>query len=577
MRLALFALLLLGACKPPAKPVDNTPVTLHIVAMNDFHGALYAQPLRGSTTGQMIGGLPWLAGAVDALRAAHPDLLLLDGGDLFEGAWPVNATKGRGAVEADNLLGVDAAAVGNHEFDYGPTKDDPSLRGALKAGAKLAHFKWLSANIHHQDGSRWQPEGFAAWTMLQRDGKRIAVIGLTTAETPATTLKKNVADLKFQDVVQAVKDVLPAVKAAHPDVTILVGHLTGECKPKSWTEVGPPCRPDGEIGRLLTELPKGTFDVMVLGHAHTLLAERIDDTFLLEDRAFGDVLGQLDLVVGKDGVDLDASKLHTPWALVHDKVDPGCAPGTYDLSPRALGGRTITPSSKALDLVHTLEHQAGSLCTPVGCSARPLLRDSHRESSLGDFVSDAIAWAMPGADLAIQNAGGLRADLPKGTLRRQDLQQVMPFNNRLLLVQMTGKQVQLLLRIGSSGAHGMIQLSGGTYEVDPSRTGGSDLDGDGKISGWEQNRLCSATVGGKPLDPNATYKVATTDFLLGGGDDLGPAFAGAKVLKQGPLLREVLYEYPGTLGACVGAAGPLVDPAKPRIIEASCAPQGPPK
>ena len=212
MRFAFFTLLVLAACKPPAKPVDQGPVTLHIVAMNDFHGALYEQPMKGSD--KAIGGLPWLAGAVDALRADHPDLLLLDAGDLFQGSWPVNATEGRGSVEAENLLGVDAAAVGNHDFDYGPIEGDDSLRGALKAGAKLAKFQWLTANVFHEDGTRWEPEGIAPWTMLERKGRKIAVIGLTTTDTPETTLKKNVADLRFEDVVQAVQDILTEVNAA---------------------------------------------------------------------------------------------------------------------------------------------------------------------------------------------------------------------------------------------------------------------------------------------------------------------------------------------------------------------------
>src|SRR6187399_422457 len=108
MRLIPLTVAALVACKPPAAPVDDTPVTLRIVAMNDFHGGLYEESVKG--VDGVAGGLPWLHGAVQALRAEDPDLVLLDGGDAFQGSWPVNATKGRGSVLALNLIGVDAAA-----------------------------------------------------------------------------------------------------------------------------------------------------------------------------------------------------------------------------------------------------------------------------------------------------------------------------------------------------------------------------------------------------------------------------------------------------------------------------------
>ena len=131
----LLVPLALSGCKKsgPVAPDPSAPRVLHIVAMNDFHGGLYEKP-KYKSPDRALGGLPWLASAVDALREEHPDLLLLDGGDVFQGSWPVNATKGRGAVEAFNLLGVDAAAVGNHEFDYGGLEGEHPLRGALERG-----------------------------------------------------------------------------------------------------------------------------------------------------------------------------------------------------------------------------------------------------------------------------------------------------------------------------------------------------------------------------------------------------------------------------------------------------------
>jgi len=573
--LAGSALVSTGCSGPKASPrsaASDEPVTLTLLATNDFHGALYETPIPGDKeSGQAIGGLPWLVAAVEHHRAEDPDLILLDGGDEFQGSWPVNATKGRGSVEALTLLGVDASAVGNHEFDYGGTEGGHPLRGALEKAAADAPYPLLTANVFTDEGDRYAPEGIAPWTMIERKGVKVAVVGLSTTDTPQTTVPAHVDGLQFRDVVASVEGILPEVTAAEPDVTVLVGHLTGKCEPPAYLAApGPDCVPDGEIGRLLEELPAGTFDVMVLGHAHTMLQQRIDDTFLIESRAKGHVLSRLDLVVGPDGVDLDASVLHEPWALTHAPADPGCGGGPYPSEPLEVGGTTLTPSAEAVALIGGLEDEVGSLCTELGCVDHPMSKGRTAETELGNWMSDALLAAFPEADLAIQNSSGIRADLPAGTLRREQLQNVMPFDNRTFLVEMTGEQVRTLFRIGSSGGHGLLQLAGGTYHYDPDATGGSDLDGDGATADWETDRLCAVTVDGAPLDDAATYQVVTSDFLFGGGDHLGPAFADADKLAEGPLLREQLYAYAEATEGCVGGGGPLVDPEAPRIVVGPC-------
>src|SRR5262249_27477604 len=163
-------------------------------------------------------------------------------------------------------------------------------------------------------------------------------------------------------------------------------------------------------GRLLTELPAGTFDVMVLGHAHTVLHNRVGDTFLMEDRSSGHLLGRLDLVVGPDGVDADASTIYEPCALSHAPVDPGCEDKPYPTDPLPLGGKTVSPSTDAIAVVDRLEAEAGSLCDEIACNARALYRDRGKETEIGNFMADALLDASPQAQLAIQNSGGIRAD-----------------------------------------------------------------------------------------------------------------------------------------------------------------------
>ena len=569
--IAAFCLLLTGE----AHAQDRTEsVTLTILSFNDFHGALYELPLRHDPESAR-GGAVWLAGAIELLRQENPNVVLLDAGDGFQGSWPINATRGQGTVQLYNLLGVDASAVGNHEFDYGPggAASDPYL-GALEEAAMMAEYPILTANVYEADDTgqpvgRWQPPGVLPWTVVERAGIRVGVIGLTTQQTPQTTFTQYVSELVFTDPVEAVRQVLPELAAANVDVVVAVAHLTGVCRGQGF-ELAAPCVLTEELNRLVTELPPGTIDVIAAGHDHALMAHRIGDTFLISSGAEGSALSRIDLVVEPGGVDADASVLHPPWLLVHEEVDPGCDGGEFPMEPLSVGGRVVQPSPPVLELIHSLEAAAGSLCDPVGCSDRMLARNSDGESEVGNFVADAILHAFPNADLAIQNSGGLRADIPAGPLRREHLQHVMPFDNRLFLVEMSGERLRLLLRLGSAGVHGIFQVSGVAYRVDPERASGDDVNGDGLVENWERDRLCTATIGGEPLDPTRLYKVVVTDFLFNGGDHTAPAFERSTVLEEGPYLRDALYSYAEGLGECLGRSTGTIQPQARRIVLGSC-------
>ena len=572
----LAALLCVLQAHPAPAQDPPEPVTLTIVTFNDFHGALYETQLRHDAE-RAFGGAPWLAGAIDLLRQENENVVLLDAGDGFQGSWPINATKGLGVVRLFEMLGVDASCIGNHEFDYGAGSpgSDPLL-GALEEAAAAASYPIVTANVYVNDGSgdpttRWQPPGVLPWTIVERGGVKIGIIGVTTQETPQTTFTEYVAGLTFTDPVEAVRQLLPEIEAAEVDVTLVMAHLTGACSGEGY-ELADPCVLSEELHRLTTELAPGAIDVIVAGHSHALMATRIGDTFLVSSGAQGGALSRVDLVVGSDGVDVEASVLHQPWLLIHDRVDPGCEEGELPMEPRMVGGRLVQPDRAVLELIAALEERAGSLCDPVGCSARLLARNADAESEVGNFAADATLHAFPNADVAIQNSGGLRADIPAGQLRREHLQHVMPFDNRLFVVEMDGAHLRRLLRIGSAGVHGIFQVSGVTYHVDPERTGGDDLNGDGLVESWERDRLCSVHVAGEPLDPLRTYRVVVTDFLFNGGDHTGPAFEGATIVAEGPYLRDAFYTYAEELGECLGHSTGVIRPESPRIVLGPCLP-----
>jgi 5'-nucleotidase len=541
------------------------PKTLTLATLNDFHGALYESPTRKA--GQVSGGLPWLAAVLQDWRAEDPPLLLLDGGDIFQGSWPVNASQGMAAVDAYNLLGVDAAAVGNHEFDYGGLEEGHVLRGALERAGAMAQWRWLSANIVEKGtGLPWAPPGFAATAILKKGRIRIGVIGLSTTDTPATTLKKNVVDLDFLDVVPVVRDQAAVLRKQGVDLVAVVGHLSGACP--NGTRPTDVCSPDGEVGRLLTELPEGTIDLLVTGHSHKRMAFRFGQTLVMQSGSKGRWLGRADLTVAENGIDWSASKVWEPVYLSHAPSAPGCGGGEFDRRVQSVAGVSVAPNEEALALIDRWEIKTGSLCSPAGCTTTTLRRDRHGPSVLGSVVADAMRSAFPEADLAITNAGGLRDDLPSGPLTREHIQAVMPFDNRIVLVEISGKKLNQLFQIGTSGGHGPIQISGAQLTLSEAPPIATDVNGDGLQEAWEFNRFCSATVGGEAVDPDRTYTLATTDFLIGGGDHLGPAFATAKHMKDGPLLRDHLVSWFVQHEPCVAPPADSLN----RLRTATCAP-----
>src|SRR2546427_514534 len=165
-------------------------ILLRVLAINDLHGALEAQTWPWSG-GRAVGGAPALKAWFDTLsRACHCTTVRLDGGDEMQGTLLSNFGFGRAAVAALNTFGIDAAAIGNHEFDWSVD--------TLRARMAEAHYRFLAANITDTTG-RARPDWAEPWTLLERGGQKTAVIGLALRATPTNTAPRNVTGLAFGD------------------------------------------------------------------------------------------------------------------------------------------------------------------------------------------------------------------------------------------------------------------------------------------------------------------------------------------------------------------------------------------
>src|SRR2546422_7182006 len=263
----LFALLLAGAAPfpvPPSRVSDTTRtqdgVLLRVLAINDLHGALEPQTWPWSGGGA-VGGAPAVRAGFDPLsRACHCTTVRLDGGDEMQGTLLSNFGHGRAAVAALNAFGIDAAAIGNHEFDWSVD--------TLRARMAEAHYRFLAANITDTTG-RARPDWAEPRTLLERGRQKIAAIGLALRATPTNTAPRNVAGLALGARAAAVKRALPPARAA-ASVVIVVAHEGAFCDSGGDAAAGPLAaapRP-GEILDVPRRLDFGAGGIIVSWHTH---------------------------------------------------------------------------------------------------------------------------------------------------------------------------------------------------------------------------------------------------------------------------------------------------------------------
>lgn len=544
--------------------------TLVIVASTDLHGYLAGHDeARKDGTSVHVGGLALLSTYVARLREQHPErVVLLDGGDLFQGTLVSNLSEGEAVIEGYNALGYDASALGNHEFDFGPVgpesyaqhEDDDPL-GALKARAKQARFPLLAANVIEKE-SGLRPDWVRGSVLLERRGLKIGIVGVATPDTPATTLASNVRTLEFRAPAPVVAIEARRLREAGADVVLLVAHIGASCR-------AGPC--EGELLELVRELPDGAIDAAFGGHTHQVVEASVGGIPVLQSGSYGRSFAWLELAIDPStrrprpgSLRLRAAQeVCEQHAIGTDRCDP--TRGTEGaLGPASFRGARIRPDpAMTARLAPLVANVARIAAAPIGCVVpRKLTRDYNGESEIGSLVVDAMLDAVPEADLAITNSGGLRADLPEGPLSYGHLFELIPFDNRLALLELTGAELHELLRVATTGVHGGMQVANLKLRIDPRPPQGcasQDLDGDGELTPYDRSRLADAKVRGAPIDPKARYLVATNDYLASGGSGLEKLVARlpkerVKILEDRPLLRDALAAWLAGRGTIAPAA-----------------------
>jgi 5'-nucleotidase len=501
---------------------EPQPVHVFVVGTTDLHGAYDSH--HESKNAPAYGGLPLIGGYLEVLRANHGRVIVVDSGDLFQGTLESNFFEGEPVVKGYNALGYDAAAVGNHEFDYGPVGPDSVVRkkgenplGALEKNSALAKFSFLSANLTEKATGK-TPSWVKRYKMVKANGAKVGIIGLSTPDTPKVTTSANVSSLKFGDPVAATVSAAKELRAAGADAIIVIAHMGGRCKNIETNPEDPSsCETDQEAMRFLNALPKGTIDAYFAGHTHSQIRHFIDGVAVMQPSPFGREIAILDMTIdpAKHAVTKrEMGPLTMICAQVYEHTescDPKKAPAGASLVPKKLEGRPVVELAPVAELFKPyLARVAAKKNEELGIRTTDRFKRSYyHESELGDLLTDAMRSYMK-ADIAFFNSGGIRTDLPAGDLRYRHMFDVSPFDNFPATVMMTGAQVRQMLEITTiGGGRGVLQTSGLRFTVDEAR------DADKPVA--QRNRLTAVTLAnGQPLDPATLYRVATIDFLVTG-------------------------------------------------------------
>ena len=456
----------------PLSIAQAEPATITFLHTNDLYEI---SPKRGK------GGMARLSALLSVERASAAHAITTFGGDLLSPSVMSGLTKGAQMIELLNAIGMDVAVLGNHEYDFGPD--------VLDARVADSTFPWLASNVYDAASATGAPDvranGTTATHIIQAGDYKIGFFGILTPETEF--LSSPGEGIRFEGVVETARASVAALRDAGVDVIVALTHL------------------DFSEDRALVLAVKG-INLVLGGHDHEPITYFERGVMIFKAGHDAHYLGAVDMTVdyvekrGKLKLVVDYG-----WRMVPVRSGVG---GAVDAKVQAIVDRYEGELDKKLNVV------IGTTSVELD-SRRSSVRSM--ETNLGNLIAQAQMEAV-GADVGMANGGGIRGDRtydPGTELTRRDILSELPFGNVTVKLEMSGALLLEALENGVSkveeGAGRFPQIAGMRFVYDPKAAAGS--------------RVVSVTVGGKPLDTNATYTMATNDYSAGGGD-------GYKMLKK---------------------------------------------
>ncbi len=512
---AVAAILLLASGCQQGFDADQ-PITISVIGTNDVHGGLL--PVDGNR------GLTLFAGYVDNLRKTRAAdggaVLLIDAGDMWQGTLESNLSEGASVVAAYNAMRYDAAAVGNHEFDFGPAgeratpvdmNDDP--RGALKRRAGEANFPLLAANLIDQrtgqpvDWPNVQPS-----VLIERGGIKLGILGLLAENGLISTIAPNVRGLSLAPLSLTAMREARKLRDAGAELVIITAHAGSNCEEFDDPLDLSSCNLAGEIMRVALDMPVGLVDQIIAGHIHRGIAHEVNGIAITASFSNTRAFGRVDHVFDRRDHRLISRKIFPPQSICGyvDNISGRClssgeVSGSSQLA--RYSGSIVTPNAEVLRIAEIAAQRASVVKSEkLGVFLEtPITREGRGDSAIGHLFTDVLHQAI-GGDLVIHNVvGGIRADLPQGDLTYGAVYEMYPFDNLAVQVELSGAELRQVLerqvfrfdrRAGISGIRVFATCDDSKLELKMIRADGSEIGDDDMVV------------------------VTTTDFLAFGGDDI---------------------------------------------------------
>lgn len=470
--LTLFLVIIIAFSNVGAAALQTTELV--ILHTNDTHG----HPMKFfDNPAPDVGGLPARATLVQQIRGQYQNVLLLDAGDFNTGRPESNFFKAEPEMLGYNYIGYDAISLGNHEFDNSPE--------ALANQMKLAKFPFLSANVKNAFGK----EIAKPYIIKKYKGFKVAVFGLTTKTSEIVGNPENIKNLIFEDEVKTAQALVPKLRKK-ADIVIALAHMGIDATDETGSK------------RLAKMVPG--IDLIVDGHSHTQLNEPlyINNIPIVQAKQWG-------LYLGKGIMTVENKKVTGfKWELmpINLKEKGKKADGSSEL--RFIGAE-IKEDQVLFNLLKPYTEKVDQVLSEVIGAAEALFPQGEVrkvETALGNFVADSMLWKTKNlnTDFAIQNGGGIRADLPAGTITKKTIYEILPFDNSVVVVTIKGADLLPLFDFIATtpGKGAFPQVSDGISFSINNTTGKCE----------------DILVKGKPIDPERNYRIATNSFMAIGGD-----------------------------------------------------------
>lgn len=489
MRLSLLLLILL-----PISPLKAQEFTL--LYTNDIESVYEPVKAFWNSEIEYIGGIPQLASLIEQERAKAEISFLLDAGDIFTGSLS-QATEGKLAFDLYSAMGYDAIAIGNHEFEYGWEK--------LREVMPRARFPSLNANLFYKgtDIPFGQP-----YCILEENGIRLGVIGIMGVDAfEHATMKKHVDELEVRKPAPILRYWIEKLKP-EVDMIVVLTHQNRTAPMQTDKEADPEVQRGFDEDYQMAGEVEG-IDMIIGGHSDHGLWKAVQHpktgTWVGLTFGQGKYLGYARFYLDKEKgkVELKESKL---------------IPVNADI---------LKPKEEVLTLIEQARAAHPELSELIGEIDKQAFRKYYRESNIGNLIADIFREAGQ-ADVGIISSGSIRFDLNPGPVSIEQLLNVYPFTDYLHVVELKGSELLEVFEYSLTLPYGLAQLSGVELSYDSRKP--------------TYQRLIEAKVGGKPIDPNKIYKVATYSFLATGGDAY-KMFVGKKRKIDERRISEILIEY----------------------------------